>query len=172
MHGKTHAVHGAIAGGAAGSLTGDLRFVVGGAALGAVSALGPDVDHHASPAGRALPPVRWALNGLSWMLGLPGHRGITHTVLFAIVVGASTLFFLPWALSLSITAGWLAALAGDWCTKTSLPHLWWPLTSADRKHRVKYKFLRIHTGKRMERWVVYPLSVVVLFVALFAVVLW
>lgn len=171
MMGTTHAVHGAIAGGAAGALSGEPGYVVAGAVLGAFAGFGPDVDHKPAPAGRLLPPVRWAVHGLSWMFGLPKHRGISHTVLFALVVGASTLFFLPWPLALSVSAGWLAALAGDWCTKTSLPYLWWPITSAHGKpKRVRYKFLRVYTGKRMERWVVYPISVLALVAGAVAVV--
>lgn len=144
-------------------------MIAAGMGLGALAALGPDVDHPAAPAGRLLPPVRWATAALSWMCGLPSHRGITHTVLAAVAVGAATLLFLPWALALAVTAGWLAALAGDWCTKTSLPHLWWPLTSADRKHTVRFKALRIHTGKGGEK-IVYWLSCAGLVVGLAIVI--
>jgi hypothetical protein len=168
MHGKTHAVHGAIAGGAIGALSGDIRFIAAGMGLGALAALGPDVDHHASAAGKMLPPVRHLMRGLSWSLGLPLHRGITHTVLMAVAVGATTLVILPWLLALAVTAGWLAALAGDWCTKTSLPYLWWPLTGPQK---VRFKFLRITTGKGVERNLVYPASVVLLVVGL-AFVIW
>lgn len=170
MYGKTHAVHGAIWGLGVGLLAPSPGLTVVCVGLGAVSALGPDVDHHASEAGRALPPVRWFVRGLSRVLGLPAHRGITHTVLMAVAVGSVTLFWLPWALSLSITAGWLAALVGDWATKTSLPYVWWPFST--EKKRVSYKFLRVHTGKRMERWVVYPISVLALYGAVFLTLLW
>lgn len=165
MYGKTHVVHGAIWGLGVGLLAPSPGLTVLCAGAGAIAALGPDVDHKPATAGRLLPPVRWFVQILSWMCGLPKHRGITHTVLFAVAIGAVTLFWLPWALSLSITAGWLAALVGDWATKTSLPYVWWPFSTEQR--RVSYKFLRVYTGKRMERWVVYPISVLALYGAVF-----
>lgn len=164
MYGKTHAVHGAIAGGAAGTLSGDPRFVAGGVALGALAALGPDVDHKSAPAGRLLPPVRWAVNALSRMCGLPTHRGITHVRMSAVVVGATALLLgVPWILALAVTAGWLAALYGDKPTKTGLPHFDWPLTEPKQ---IRHKRLRIRTGGPVERYVIYPLSVVVFVVEL------
>lgn len=161
MMGDTHTVHGAIWGMGAGALSGELRYAVVGMGLGAVAALGPDVDHKPATAGRMLPPVRWVVQGLSWLVGLPKHRGLSHTVLFSLLVGASTLYFLPWPLALSVSAGWIAALLGDNQTKSSLPFLWWPLFQNSGPPR----WLRITTGKWVERWVVYPVSVVALFVA-------
>jgi membrane-bound metal-dependent hydrolase YbcI (DUF457 family) len=159
MHGKTHAVHGAIAGTAVAMLATNATLGLLCVPLAALAALGPDVDHHASSAGRLLPPVRWTMRGLSRALGLPAHRGITHTVLLAVVLGAATLPVLPWVLSLAVTAGWLAALAGDWSTKTSLPYLWWPFAVTEK---VSHKGLRITTGKGVERWLIYPLSLLIL----------
>ena len=60
---------------------------------------------------------------------------------------------------MAVAAGWLAALAGDWCTKTSLPFLWWPFAVTEK---VSHKGLRITTGKGVERWLIYPASVAIL----------
>lgn len=55
---------------------------------------------------------------------------------------------------LASCAGYLAALAGDWITRSSLPHLLWPLRAVTPGPP---QWMRLTTGKAMERYAVVPL---------------
>lgn len=163
--GSCHAACGGAAGLAVGSVSPSPAVGLLCGVTGAVAALGPDLDHPASRGVKALWWPGWALchliRGLSQACGLNAHRGLSHTVLAALVVGAGvgvlTGQWLPTSdavtLGVAVAAGWIAALAGDWVTKTSLPALWWPL-DADTKGPPAWA--RLTTGGRVERWVVAP----------------
>ncbi|RME23492.1 MAG: metal-dependent hydrolase [Candidatus Zixiibacteriota bacterium] len=90
-------------------------------AAAALGSLAPDIDHPSSWIGRRLRVVSIPL------VGLVGHRGVTHSLLAA--VGASVgLFFLlklgqdlAWAVAFLL--GYLSHLAGDWLSG-GVPLLW------------------------------------------------
>jgi hypothetical protein len=69
--------------------------------------------------------------------------------------------WLPLALAVCIgsagCAGYLAALAGDWVTRSSLPHLLWPVVAVTPGPP---KWMRLSTGKGVERYAVVPLLLV------------
>lgn len=132
MTGKTHAAAGAFVGAALGHLAGEPYL---GMALGALGGLLPDVDHPGSWAGRRLRPAAVALEALL------GHRSITHTAWFALVLGVAGLFlgtalgaFLHapvWFFALALFLGATSHLALDACTKSGVEplapiHPWHP----------------------------------------------
>ena len=130
-----------------------------------VASFVPDLDHERAKAVRALGPLGWLLcriiRATSRSFGLPAHRGLSHTALFAVAVGVATgatsavwlSHLSPYLVAGAAAAGVAAALAGDWVTKQSLPHLWWPLSRTQGPP----KWLRITTGRRVEKLVVFPL---------------
>ncbi|MDH7577169.1 MAG: metal-dependent hydrolase [Bacillota bacterium] len=79
MRGYTHAAAGALAGALVGHCTGVPAG--GAAALGALAALLPDIDHPGSIIGRRLRPASVLLEVAA------GHRTITHTVWFCLGLG-------------------------------------------------------------------------------------
>lgn len=109
MMGSSHALSGAVGWlglcALAGPLTGfepTVVMVAAGAAVGAGSAILPDVDHPSSTAARSLGPVtRAAARVVSYIsdavrdntcgccatTGTHGHRTLTHTLVFAILAG-------------------------------------------------------------------------------------
>ena len=71
---------------------------------------------------------------LSVSAALLGHRGPTHSLVFAIgamiVVSVScALVGLPWWYGMMLGLGWLTHLAADARTRMGLPALWWPFDS-------------------------------------------
>lgn len=165
MMGRSHGLAGAAAGlavGLAGSGPG-IGLVCG--AVGYALAFVPDLDHKSATAVKVLGPVGWLvcrmLRAASTGCGLPAHRGLTHTVLFAVLVGAATgATAAVWlgardavAVGVAAVAGIVAALLGDWATRASLPLLWWPVS---RKAWCPPKALRLRTGGVAEKWVVVP----------------
>lgn len=167
--GRSHALSGLAAGLLVGALapTPAIGLVCGG--VGMLTSWGPDLDHPAGRPARALGPVTWLLcrtiRAVSRAVGLPAHRGASHTVLAALTVGVLGGFlaavWLPVALAVCIgsagCAGYLAALAGDWVTRSSLPHLLWPVRAVTPGPP---KWMRLSTGKGMERYAVVPLLLV------------
>lgn len=182
MLGLTHALSGAAAGLAVGALAASPIAGLACGVVGAAAAYGPDIDHAGSTASKTLGPVSgWirrtkrklglrhrgmpllcrGARALSRAVGLPAHRGITHTVAVAVAVGfvvglvAALVLPVPVACLFGVAAlvGWLAALAGDWVTRTSLPHLWWPWLLETPGPP---KWMRISTGKWAEKWLVLP----------------
>jgi len=91
MRGFTHMAAGAVIGAAAVP-----ACPMAGAAVGAMAALLPDVDHPGSAVGRRLRPLAVLLEEI-W-----GHRSLTHTLWFA----------LPAGLALGLLALWLGLPAG------------------------------------------------------------
>lgn len=73
------------------------------------------------------------LTGVSVILrAFTGHRGVTHSLLFAIAgtVGLSVWCAsvgAPWWYGLGLGWGWLTHLLADAMTKRGVPALWWPL---------------------------------------------
>lgn len=169
MTGRTHAATGAVAAlGAAAVLDLPPSAVLVLAVVGLVSAYVPDVDHPSAVAARALPPfswlVCWAVRALSVRVVGVAHRGITHSVLAAVVwgvlVGACTAFWVVPVAAVCTgvfgTVGYLAGVLGDVPTRTGLRYVLWPV-------RVQVRWphwLRFRTGGTAERWVFRGLLVV------------
>jgi membrane-bound metal-dependent hydrolase YbcI (DUF457 family) len=169
MVGKTHKVLGAACGAVSGGLVGaamrDPLAAVTILALSIAFSCGPDVDHKPAPTGRRWPLVRWIVNLMSWCFGLDKHRGITHTVVFMILVGVlaawgMTALTAPpqWAavVGIGVSTGWGSHLIGDRQTRSSLPDLWWPFARDALAPR-----WRFFTGGKMERMIIYPILVAV-----------
>lgn len=135
-----------------------------GVAVGAVSALSPDLDHPNARGVRALGPVGWILcrliRGLSHLTTGRRHRGLSHSLVFALLVGClaaavSAVWLVPSQavyLGVSASLGVVAALIGDLVTKAGLSHLLWP---SHRQVSIP-TWLRIKTGGRFELWLVLP----------------
>lgn len=122
MRGFTHAAAGAAIGAAAVP-----ACPMAGAAVGAMAALLPDIDHPGSTVGRRLRPLAVLLEEL-W-----GHRSLTHTVWFALpaglLVGLAALWLgLPAGCVLAGAAGGLSHLALDVLTRSGVEPLapWGP----------------------------------------------
>jgi len=127
--GHSHAVIGACAGVVVAHLTHGDPLV--GAVVGGIAGLAPDVDSPESTIGRRLP--RW------WHALTPGHRGVTHSLLWCAALAAAAYGAQWWLLGappasplvgLAVLAGALSHLAADSMTDNGVPLLW-PLT---RRH--------------------------------------
>lgn len=166
MMGTTHAASGLAAGLGVGLLGGNPAVALLCGGLGLVTSYLPDLDHPRARAVRALGPLGWLmcriLRGASRALGLPAHRGLSHTAAFTLAVGVAagltaTVWVshavAPWLLGAAAAAGVAAALAGDWVTKASLPHLWWPLVT---RAAGPPEALRVTTGKAVEKILILP----------------
>lgn len=135
-----------------------------GAAVGAVSALAPDIDHPKARGVRALGPIGWVLCRLVRLLSLMTtgrkHRGLSHSLAFAVLVGGliawvSSLVGPPeTALYLGVSGltGVVAALLGDLITRAGLSHLLWP----SRRQVSVPHWLRLKTNGRVERCLILP----------------
>lgn len=135
-----------------------------GVAVGAVAALTPDLDHPGARGVRFLGPVGWALcHGLRFLSRLTtgvSHRGLTHSLVWAVGVGCLTggiagLILTPGQASyLGVSAGLgvVAALLGDLVTRAGLSHLLWPFGGQVSIPR----WARIKTGGLVEALLVLP----------------
>jgi len=116
--GYTHLSAGALAGAVIGRLAGEPLL---GAAVGAVAALLPDIDHPGSLVGRRVPVLPALLSVIT------GHRTVTHTVWFCLAVAAGagvlavSLAGWAWAwLSAPTFCGALSHLLLDGCTRSGV----------------------------------------------------
>lgn len=125
MQGKTHLIIGATAGLIVAHGTGmDITL---GAAVGAVGAWLPDLDH----------PSR----GL--FIGLIKHRGVTHSLLATLIVG---LLVTLHPLGAALGFGYYSHLLADMATVAGVPLLWpW-----QRRFHILPGFLLLRTGGMME----------------------
>lgn len=166
--GVTHCASGVAAGLAVGLAAPSPVLGLACGVVGAATSYAPDLDHPSARGTRALGPVGWVacigLRGVSNLLTGTKHRGITHSLLFAVAVatavGVVAAQWLPagtaFLFGVAGFAGVLAALAGDAITRAGLDHVLWPL---DWRLEIP-KGLRLLTGGLMERFVVFPLLVV------------
>lgn len=165
--GRTHALSGAVLGLAVcATVPPRPELVPVVVVVCALAAFAPDLDHPSSTATNSLGPITW---GLCWLIrnlsvaaGLPAHRGLSHSLPFALFVGvlagAATLYALP-----AETAAWTGAAAalGCWCgalgdelTTTGNRYACWPLG------QVRWPdSLRFRTGGRGEQVVAVLLAV-------------
>jgi inner membrane protein len=158
VEGKSHAAIGAAAGLAAGVfIDASLSNKIVMLGVGALGGLWPDLDTHASYLGQKLP--RW------WHKITPGHRGITHSLIYCLglfFVALLAQFGTVWLMRklghdysnpsvpvfpIALTAGAVSHLVADSMTTHGTPFLY-PL--------VKYKFklfgpLNFRTGSPPER---------------------
>lgn len=129
--------------------------VFAGAAVAAAAALGPDLDHRRSIASRALPPVSWVVRRLF------GHRGPTHYLVSAVLVGVAVGVLVAlaapgsWWVGVAVAVGWVTHLLGDACTDAGVPLLgpW------STRRLGLWRPLRFKTGDngfRVEVWLVRP----------------
>lgn len=165
MNGTTHLVSGAASGAwLAVAVSPTPAVALLGVAVGAVSAMTPDLDHGSSRAVRSLWVAGWVLCRLIRVLSHATtgrkHRGLSHSLAFAVLVGGltgavSAVWSVPsHAVYLGVSAclGVVVALLGDLVTRAGLDHLLWP-----SHHRVSIPTrLRIRTGGRCETWLVLP----------------
>lgn len=145
MRGPTHCLIG-ITSGAALALALQLPPLEAGAcaAVGAVSALLPDLDTGGSIAGRRSGPVGWLFRLFV------NHRGSTHSLLLPVLLFIP-LIYAPHSLQREIIAaiitGYLSHLAADALTLSGVPLLWpWP-----RHLHLLPPGLRLRTGGLIER---------------------
>lgn len=111
------------------------------AGLAGAAALLPDIDHPKADIRRRL-----GLLG-TFTFGWLSHRGITHTWLLALVLGALALLTLPSPVALALIAGYSSHLIADMATRSGLP-VFWPLTN-ERFFVLPYP-LRVRTGSVVE----------------------
>lgn len=183
---RGHALSGALMVGAAGPvIPGPLpaTLAVGaGAAVGALGALVPDLDHRDGKLTHSLGPVTWlasraliALAKLAFRVtrgprdfqDSNGHRGLTHTPVFQAVLAAGAFAglqaFIPTGTALFVAValflGQLTHSLGDACTNSGVPLLW-PLKIGGRRwgHRGIPKVLRFETGGKAEQGVTVVLA--------------
>lgn len=159
MMGYTHVLVGLAAGmGVAASVGAKPADSLVLAGLGGLAALLPDIDHPKSEIRRKMGIM--GRIGLFWL----SHRGITHTWLALVIVGAVATLFLPSPLALAILAGYASHLIADMATVSGLP-VFWPLSES--KFYVLPRPVRFRTGSLAEKllniglmgllvWVGYP----------------
>jgi membrane-bound metal-dependent hydrolase YbcI (DUF457 family) len=172
---RTHSTCGAAAGAWLGvAIRPEPVFALLGVGLATLAAFTPDLDHPSARPVKALGPAGWVvcrlLRFVSEATTHTTHRGFTHSLLFALLLGGGTmlgcLHWLPWwpsgYLGLAVAVGVVAALAGDLVTNSGLKHLLWPLRT---QVSIPYA-LRICTGGIVEIYVVFPLALVATWVGL------
>lgn len=97
-----------------------------GSVIAAAFAIWPDIDHPNSTISKKLGPLGFVLSPVIRVLCF-GHRGLSHTWLFAAVTGSGTLFLsellnATWgALATKVLVGVIAALSALLITKLILP---------------------------------------------------
>lgn len=135
-----------------------------GIAVAGLTALSPDLDHPGARGVRFLGPVGLGLcHVIRWLSRLTtgvSHRGLTHSLAWAVGVGCLTgsltgLILVPsHALYLGVSAclGVVSALLGDLVTIAGLSHLLWPFGGRVSVPRA----LRIRTGGLVEALLVLP----------------
>lgn len=169
MLNRTHTTCGAAAGAWLGvAAAPSSTLALGGVALAALAAFTPDLDHPSARPVKALGPVGWVLcrtlRAISMATTHVAHRGISHSILFAAILGVGAgLICLRWLPVLSsaylgsaVFVGVVAALLGDLVTNSGLKHLLWPSRAVVSIPRG----LRIGTGGIVELYVVFPAMLV------------
>lgn len=188
MMGRAHALSGATvwlaacaASTAVGHRPGPLTVLVGAGVCAAFS-LVPDIDHPKSLIAGSLGPVSRAVaagvdqvataiyTATAGPLDPPardGHRKVTHTAVFAILVGVLVAAAVGWAvpplawLGLPAGLGCLVHCLGDALTHAGVPLLWPVPIRGRRWYRVGTpKVMRFATGDSVEAWRVVPLLII------------
>lgn len=129
--------------------------------VSAYSALASDLDHPSAPAARALGPVSWAAcwatRHLSARTTGTAHRGLSHSLVFALAWGLSVAaLFAIWLpvqtvlwVGLSAALGCATHIAGDCLTMSGCQYVLWP--SRVQARWLAPPLLRFRTGGKGER---------------------
>src|SRR5699024_7452455 len=104
MEWTTHALSGIVAGYAVSG--GDWK----GAVVGGIAGVIPDLDEHKSKFGKLFFPVSYIINKIF------GHRTLTHSLLFVVIIGSDLMLFFDSWVWLSASVGILVHFAGDMLT--------------------------------------------------------
>lgn len=195
--GRTHAVSGAavwLTGCAAATAVGvDVEVLPAaiGAALSAAGALLPDIDKPGSKASRQLGAISWGIayitaDASAWIHARTatrydkpcrdGHRAVTHTLLFAVVVGALLCGMVAavapawWWLGIPLAIGCLTHDLGDAANPSGCPILWPLRIDGRRWYRVRWPWL-LQLNGRGEQWIVGPSCVAAAIASAWAIVL-
>ncbi|PTQ51909.1 MAG: Membrane-bound metal-dependent hydrolase YdjM, induced during SOS response [Hydrogenibacillus schlegelii] len=106
---------------ATGALAGMILYRTGAdvsiAAATVIGSLLPDIDHPGSKLGRRVPVI-------SHIMYLFGHRGVTHSLLFVLILAAAGHF--AWTPAYGLALGAAVHIAADMFTPSGVP-LFWPL---------------------------------------------
>jgi inner membrane protein len=166
---RTHSTCGAAAGAWLGVVVHPESWLaLGGVGLAFLAAFTPDLDHPSARPVKALGPVGWALCRILRAISKAAtgleHRGATHSILFAAILGISaSLICLRWLpilesayLGGTVFVGVVAALLGDLVTNSGLKFLLWPFKTVVSIPRG----LRIGTGGIVELYVVFPMMLI------------
>lgn len=152
MTGKTHMIGGAAAALAVADFTSYDPLLL--TAAGVIGALLPDICHGGSKIGRSAPVLSKLVNVLF------GHRTITHSLLFLILIQAVMIQFVPYPeLRVGLLAGIGSHLVLDAMTKKGIKFLY-PLN-----FRFRFPFA-IRTGGAAESGILTILSVMVFYYGL------
>lgn len=166
--GRSHLISGVVSGLAVCALVdAPLPMVPFVVVVSAYSALAPDLDHPSAPAARVLGPVSFLLcvlvRHLSAYATGTAHRGLTHSVLYAlgwgVLVGGTALTVVPvlpalWLAGAAVL-GVLTHIAGDVLTVSGCKYVLWPSRVQVRVPRL----VRFRTGGTAELWLVRVLMV-------------
>lgn len=116
-------VHASVAAGTSAALSLWLGLppedVLVGVAVATLAGLAPDLDRPGSAASRLLWPLTYPASLL--LFRLCGHRGIVHSVAFAIAVGVSAWVWLPAVVGLAVIVGWWSHLMLDAISPRGIP---------------------------------------------------
>lgn len=116
MEWSTHALSGVVAGYTV--TGGDWK----GAAVGGIAGVIPDLDEHKSKFGKILFPISYPINKIF------GHRTLTHSLLFTVLMGAVFYFLIGKWFSVALMSGIIAHILGD--LVTGKVKLFYPLNSS------------------------------------------
>lgn len=123
--GYTHFATGLLAGATLYQFGADTGLVFGTI----IGSLLPDIDHPESKMGRHIPIVP------HMMYLVAGHRGITHSLIFVIILLTLGFFWMPF---FGLAIGSVIHIVGDMLTPSGVPFFW------PKKQR--YRIAKIRTG--------------------------
>lgn len=123
---------------ATGALAGIVLYRTGAdvsvAAAAIAGSLLPDIDHPGSKLGRRAPVISHAVH-------LFGHRGVTHSLLFVLILAAAGYY--AWTPAYGLAIGAAVHIAADMLTPSGVP-LFWP-------HGRRYSLFGFRTGGIADR---------------------
>lgn len=145
MEWPTHALSGVLAGYV---ITSDWR----GGVVGGIASIIPDLDEPNSKLGKILLPISIPLNQMF------GHRTLTHSLPFALLLSGIVLYFTEWWIALAVFAGVIAHSLGDMLTGTV--NFFYPLKIPVGFRIHPYSFVMVD---RLTRFVI---SIILIFIFL------
>jgi membrane-bound metal-dependent hydrolase YbcI (DUF457 family) len=144
----------------------------GGWVAASYAALLPDLDSKKSLASQMF---GWPTEGLSYLIRTVGggHRKITHSLVglglvTLLTFGAVNTWHLGHWVAVSVLLGWISHVVADMLTKEGCPLLW-PISSHNFGiHLITTGMGKKHGHHTMEWWLITPLSTIVTFVSMAA----